>query len=511
MPATDPLRATTKSHSAQEDERDQRYFHALAARDSRFDGVFFTGVTTTGIYCRPVCPAKTPRASSCHFFSTAAAAEAAGFRPCLRCRPELAPYAIQQNLAHAVWQKIADGALNEGNLETLAAQVGLSSRQLRRVVLQEFGVTPVTLAQTQRLLFAKRLLQETSLSMTDIAYASGFGSVRRFNALFADAYQLTPGSLRRISAQTSDSIQLRLAYRPPFAWDALISYLAGRAMPGLEAILHDKGQASYVRSVTLDGRQGWIKISHLPERQQLALHIAPELTPVLMPLMARVRQQFDLEANPAVIQSILQASAMLNPQIQRTPGLRVPGAFDGFELAIRAVLGQQVSVAGATTVSGRLVQRFGEAFQTPFANVTHHFPTPAVIAALPLDQLAGIGVPGARAATLQHLARFTLEGGLQRHPGASVEEAVAQLKTVKGIGEWTAQYIAMRALRYPNAFPAGDLGLQKAAAQLSTPTMTRLTEKQLLTEAQAWAPWRSYAAVLLWQSLSVHSSVAHLP
>ena len=502
MSATEISPVTANPLSTTDDERDQRYFHALAARDSRFDGVFFTGVTTTGIYCRPVCPAKTPRASSCHFFGTAAAAEAAGFRPCLRCRPELAPYAVQQNLAHAVWQKIADGALNDGNLDALAMQVGLSSRQLRRVIVQEFGVTPIALAQTQRLLFAKRLLQETSLSMTDIAYASGFGSVRRFNALFAAAYQLTPGSLRRTTARNQDGIQLRLAYRPPFAWDALINYLEGRAMPGLETIVYQHGQASYVRSVSLNGQQGWISVSHLAERQQLSLQVAPELTPVLMPLMARVRQQFDLEANPAVIQQVLHSSPMLSPQIARTPGLRVPGAFDSFELAIRAVLGQQVSVAGATTVSGRLVQRFGQTITTPFPKITHHFPSPAIIAALPLDQLAGIGIPGARAATLQHLAQFTLNGGLQRRPGASAEDMVAQLKTVKGIGEWTAQYIAMRALRYPDAFPAGDLGLQKAAAQLSIPASTRLTEKQLLSEAQAWAPWRSYAALLLWQSLS---------
>ncbi|WP_230412050.1 DNA-3-methyladenine glycosylase 2 [Undibacterium hunanense] len=481
----------------------QCYYRALAARDSRFDGVFFTGVKTTGIYCRPVCGVKTPRESSCEFFGSAAAAEAAGFRPCLRCRPELAPYALQQNLAHAVWQRIADGALNENDLESFSQQVGLSSRQLRRVMLQEFGVTPVELAQTQRLLFAKKLLQETRLGMAEIAFAAGFGSVRRFNALFSERYHMAPGSIRRASDLGGEGVSLRLAYRPPYAWDAVIAYLAGRAMPGLEAVIEEKGGRAYVRSVQIDGISGWLKVAHLPDKQQLSLQVAPALAPVLMLLMARVRQQFDLEANPAVIQSHLEHDAMLTAQIQRTPGMRVPGAFDSFELAIRAVLGQQVSVAGATTVAGRLVTRFGQATTTPFAAITHHFPAPQTIVALSIDQLAGIGIPGARAATLQHIAQFTLDGGLQRQLAASSGDMVARLKTVRGIGEWTAQYIAMRALRFSDAFPAGDLGLQKAAAQLSQPTQTRLTEKQLLGRSEAWAPWRAYAALLLWQSLAV--------
>ncbi|WP_422940250.1 AlkA N-terminal domain-containing protein [Undibacterium sp. TJN19] len=479
----------------------QCYYRALAAKDSRFDGIFFTGVKTTGIYCRPVCGVKTPRESSCEFFNSAAAAEAAGFRPCLRCRPELAPYALQQNLAHAVWQRIADGALNETDLEHFSEQVGLSSRQLRRVMLQEFGVTPVELAQTQRLLFAKKLLQETQLGMAEIAFAAGFGSVRRFNALFSERYQMAPGSIRRASDAGGDGVGLRLAYRPPYAWDAVIAYLAGRAMPGLEAVIEEKGGKAYVRSVRLDGIDGWLKVAHLPDKQQLSLQVAPALTPVLMPLMARVRQQFDVEANPAVIQSHLALDNVLATQIALTPGLRVPGAFDSFELAIRAVLGQQVSVAGATTVAGRLVMRFGTPVTTPFAAVTHHFPSPQTIVGLSIDQLAGIGIPGARAATLQHIAQFALDGGLQRKPAGSSDETVARLKTVRGIGEWTAQYIAMRALRFSDAFPAGDLGLQKAAAQLADPPETRFTEKQLLSRAEPWAPWRAYAALLLWQSL----------
>ena len=479
----------------------QHFYRALAAKDSRFDGVFFTGVKTTGIYCRPICTVKTPRESSCAFFSSAAAAEAAGFRPCLRCRPELAPYAIQQNLAHAIWKKIANGALNELSIEHLAQQVGLSSRQMRRVLLQEFGVSPVEMAQTQRLLFAKKLLQETALNMTDIAFAAGFGSVRRFNALFSQRYQMTPGEVRRAAPSADESLTLRLAYRPPYEWDALIRYLRGRAMPGLEAVIEEKSGLAYVRSVLIDEKTGWIKVSHFADKNQLGLQVSPELTPVLMPLLAKVRQQFDLEAHPQTIHSHLYEDVMLAGQIQHTPGLRVPGAFNHFELAIRAVLGQQVSVAGATTVAGRLVTRFGIPVMTPFASVTHHFPTPQVVTQLSIDQLAGIGIPGARAATLQNVAQFAIDGGFERAADSTLDEAIQQMKRIRGVGEWTAQYIAMRALRFSDAFPAGDLGLQKAAAQANNPAETRWSEKQLLTRSEQWSPWRAYAALLLWQSL----------
>ena len=475
-------------------------YRALSARDSRFDGVFFTGVKTTGIYCRPVCTVKTPRASSCLFFSSAAAAEAAGFRPCLRCRPELAPYALQQNLAHAVWQRIAAGALNDGDVEGLAREVGLSSRQLRRVLLQHFGVTPVELAQTQRLLFAKKLLQETRMPMTEIAYASGFGSVRRFNTLFAARYGLAPGAIRRAAPgedncarfQAADALTLRLAYRPPLQWPGMLGYLSGRAIHGVEAV---RGN-DYLRSVRLGAVSGWLRVSHLEARAQLELKASPSLSPVLMPLLARLRAQFDLDANPGVIEAQLRRDPLLAARLETLPGLRVPGAFDAFELALRAVLGQQVSVAGATTLCGRLVQRFGEPFATPFEDVSRHFPQAAMLAATETEAIAAIGIPQARARTVRLLAQFAADGGLQMRPGATLEEAVAKLKTVPGIGDWTAHYIALRALRFPDAFPAGDLGLQKAAAQDGG----RLTEKQLAARASAWSPWRGYAALAFWMT-----------
>jgi AraC family transcriptional regulator of adaptative response / DNA-3-methyladenine glycosylase II len=495
-------------HNTQQDNSTLTHescYRALAAKDARFDGVFFTGVKTTGIYCRPVCSAKTPRVSSCVFFSTAAAAEAAGFRPCLRCRPELAPYALQQNLAYAVWQRIAAGALNDGNTERLAEEVGLSSRQLRRVLLQHFGVTPIELAQTQRLLFAKKLLQETNLPMSDVAYAAGFGSIRRFNALFLARYGMAPSDIRRAAETVVDDAQqaitLRLAYRPPFAWTHMLHYLAGRAIPGVEAVIEQSpGSFAYARSVRLDQTTGWLRITHLPTKNQLELSLSTALAHVLMPLVARVRSQFDLDANPEVIAAHLSADPLLAMQIGRAPGLRVPGAFDVFELATRAVLGQQVSVAGATTLSGRLVQRFGEPVETPFAAVTHHFPTPAQLATANVAQIAAIGLPMARAEAISNLAAFAAQGGLQIKPGTSLEDVIAHLCAVRGIGAWTAQYIAMRALRFTDAFPAGDLGLQKAAIELEGGV--RLTEKQLVARAVNWSPWRGYAALLLWHSLT---------
>lgn len=480
-------------------------YRALLARDARFDGLFFTGVKTTGIYCRPVCAVRAPRRASCVFFGSAAAAEAAGFRPCLRCRPELAPYALQQNLAFAVWQRIAAGALNEadddgagaGPLERLADEIGLSSRQVRRILLTHFGVTPIELAQTQRLLFAKKLLQETALPMPDVAYAAGFRSVRRFNALFASRYRMAPGALRRSAADDADggALTIRLAYRPPYAWTQMMHYLATRAIPGVEAVQQEGDELHYVRSVRLGGVEGWLRISQLAERGQVRLELAASLAPLLMPLAARVRSQFDLDANPAAIEAHLAQDPLLLAAIRQAPGLRVPGAFDPFELAVRAVLGQQVSVAGATTLAGRLATRFGQPANTPYAGAMRHFPAPEALATLAPETIAQIGLPRARAATLLALARFAVDGGLRFAPGAGLDESVARLKTVPGIGEWTAQYIALRALRFPDAFPAGDLGLQKAASGVPG---VRLDERSLQARAAAWAPWRAYAAVLLW-------------
>ena len=488
-------------------DQDQCY-RALCAKDDRFDGTFFVGVSTTGIYCRPVCRVKTPRRSSCTFYPNASAAEAAGFRPCLRCRPELAPYALQENLAYAIWQRIAAGALNDEAMPALAAEVGLSTRQLQRLMQAHFGVSPIELAQTTRLLFAKKLLQETQLGMTEVAYAAGFRSVRRFNALFSSRYGMAPGTLRRGAAtpatapaqlQTGAHITLRLAYRAPYAWDTIVTYLRGRAIGGVETV----NESAYSRTLRMqhgsEQLEGWLKVSHLARDHQLQCEVGSQFAPVLMQLVHRLRQQFDLDANPAMIEEQLGSDPLLRKQIAVTPGMRVPGCFDHFELAIRAVLGQQVSVAGASTLAARLVAQFGDRFTTPLAGLTHHFPTPAQLAQLSAEQVAQIGIPKSRALALIALAQFADQGGLEPALGASLEQTVTKLKTVRGIGEWTAQYIALRALRYPDAFPAGDLGLQKAATPPDADV--RLSEVQLLQRVAPLSPWRGYAALLLWHSL----------
>jgi AraC family transcriptional regulator of adaptative response / DNA-3-methyladenine glycosylase II len=502
---------STLHHGDTPEAQRESFYRALMAKDTRFDGVFFTGVKTTGIYCRPVCGVKTPRASSCEFFTSAAAAEAAGFRPCLRCRPELAPYALQQNLAYAVWQKIAAGELNHrsdtSGLENLATSVGLSSRQLRRVLLQHFGVSPIELAQTQRLLFAKKLLQETNLPMTELAYAAGFGSVRRFNALFLSRYGLAPSDIRR-SVQASgnpfsDHLTLRLAYRPPYDWLTMLNYMARRAIPGVEVVDASGHAGSYARSVRVGTTIGWLRVTHLPDKPLLQLELAQTLTPILMQVVSRIRNQFDLDANPAMIEAHLCSDRVLSKLIREKPGIRVTGAFDIFEIAIRAVLGQQISVVGATTLSGRLVQKFGEQTQAPVTGITHHFPKAESLASLPLADIMQIGLPAARAETIRHLSRFAAQAGFNINPASTLTEAVALLKTIQGIGDWTAQYIALRALHFPDAFPAGDLGLQKTMAEKSMKNAmpsARLTERQLAQHAYAWAPWRGYAAFILWNA-----------
>ena len=472
-------------------------YRAVRARDGRFDGVFFTAVASTGVYCRPVCPAKTPRKENCRFFPTAAAAEAAGFRPCLRCRPELSPAVPDGNLdstARRAFHLMQSGEFSHYKIGEIAAELGLSERQLRRLFLQEYGLPPVAFAQTQRLLFAKRLLQETSLSMVDVAFSAGFGSVRRFNTLFRARYGLAPSDVRRSHASPpTETIVLRLAYRPPFAWQQLLDFLALRATAGVEAV----SGSAYCRSVEIEGHRGWLRVEHLPEQDSLLVTLPTTLTPVLMNVLARLRHLFDLDANPLVIAEQLASDPRLAPLIARIPGLRVPGAWDGFELAVRAVLGQQVSVRGASTLAARLGQAFGEPAATPRETIRRFFPGAKALAATTPEEIAAIGLPLKRAATLHALARAAAAGELRLHAGADAEATMEKLKAIDGIGDWTAQYIVMRALRWPDAFPAGDLGLRKALAEDGP-----LREAQLLHLAEKWRPWRAYAAVYLWSSLS---------
>jgi AraC family transcriptional regulator of adaptative response / DNA-3-methyladenine glycosylase II len=497
----------------------RRCYSALKARDARFDGRFFVAVSTTGIYCRPVCTARIPGRDRCSFFANAAQAERAGYRPCLRCRPELAPGHAPtdavRTAAHWAVARIEAGALNEADLERLAAEYGISSRQLRRVVESEFGVTPVELAQTRRLLLAKQLLTDSALGMTEVAFASGFASVRRFNHLFKTRYGLNPTALRRQGTPMAhaDAITLKLAYRPPLDWPRLVAFLVARGAAGVEFAAGPR----YVRTASLEAagmmHRGWFAAEPLPQQNALRLEVSSTLMPALAPLLARVRRLFDLDANPRIIEEHLSRDARLRPLVRRQTGLRVPGAFDGFELALRAVLGQQVSVKAASTLFGRCAAAFGEPASNEFAIVESgavkpagvnsigmpheqlkfFSPTAERLAGTNLRELIALGLTGKRAGTIRALANAVAGGGLRLEPAADVDATMQALQALPGIGAWTAHYIAMRALGYPDAFPHADLGLMKALGLSKAGDM--------LAAAEPWRPWRAYAAHHLWASL----------
>ena len=464
-------------------------YHAMLAHDTRFDGLFFVGVRTTGIYCRPICTARTPHQDNCRFYRSAAAAERAGHRPCLRCRPELAPgnariYALDR-LASDIAGHIEDGALTDSTVTQLAARVGISARHLRRVVESGFGVSPIELAQTQRLLLAKRLLTDTRLPITEIAFASGFASVRRFNALFKARYRLNPSDLRRLrpASMPAETLICELAYRPPLDWEALRNFLVSRASGGVECVDGER----YARTARIGKHTGWLAAGPHPDKPLLRVEVSVSLAPVLLPTLARVKRLFDLNADPQ------QIAERLGTLAAKHPGLRVPCAFDGFEMAVRAILGQQISVKAATTLAGRFAASFGEPIATPFPLLTHLAPTPQCVAGLDVEQLTALGIVTARAKSILALARAVADGSITLQPGANVESTLARLIALPGIGEWTAQYIAMRALAWPDAFPHTDLGILKALGETNP--------KRVLERAENWRPWRAYATMHLWKSL----------
>ena len=467
-------------------------YEAVRARDARFDGRFFVAVKTTHIYCRPICRVKTPMRKNCEFFSYAAAAEAAGFRPCKRCRPELAPGSslmeVSSQLARNAAYQIGQDFLSEHSLADLAAKLGVTDRQMRRVFHEEFGVSPVEFWQTQRLLLAKQLLTDSKMSITDVAMASGFQSLRRFNALLKERYRLTPTELRKqqkkqLPAQFSE-FAFRLNYRPPFDWKRLLEFLAPRAIPRVETVQ----DGVYFRTVRVkrQGREffGYIQVSQEADKHLLLVRLSDALLPVCAVVLERVKRLFDLHADPAAIDLALGELA------ESRPGVRVPGSFDGFEMAVRAILGQQITVAGASTLAGRLVLRFGETVATGVPALSHVFPSPQRLAAATVDQIGRLGITGQRARTLIALGQAVAEGEILLEPGGRVEDVIDRLDEIPGIGEWTAQYIAMRALSWPDAFPHTDLVLRKALGARKP--------AEILAHAEKWRPWRAYAALHLW-------------
>jgi len=472
-------------------DADQCY-KALCTHDTRFDGRFFVGVGSTRVYCRPVCTARTPLKRNCRFFPSAAAAEAEGYRPCLRCRPELAPgfstVDAQRRLAQAAASRIEDGTLADSGLESLASGLGVTARHLRRVFGEEFGVSPIEYAQTQRLLLAKRLLTDTRMPVIDVALASGFASLRRFNDAFRARYRMTPGGLRRdaASAQPAERLAFDLAYRPPYDWDSMLAFLERRAIPGVEHV-HRNAYRRTVRIPAAKPASGWIEVAPSRRRSALRVTASASLAHAVPALLARVKHLFDLSSHPEEI------AAALGPLASAHPGLRLPGAIDGFEIAVRAILGQQVTVRAASVIAGRLVQAFGEPAATPFESLTHLFPTPAHLAALEPAGIAANGVIASRARAIVALAREMHGGRLALAPNEPVERALEKLAAIPGIGPWTAQYIAMRALAWPDAFPHPDVAVLKAMAEAKP--------ARALERAEAWRPWRSYAVLHLWKSL----------
>ncbi|MGI9232263.1 MAG: AlkA N-terminal domain-containing protein [Woeseiaceae bacterium] len=471
---------------------------ARLSRDTRFDGRFFVGVKTTGIYCRPICPANAPKSENVVFYRTAASAGEAGFRPCLRCRPECAPgtaaWAGTSTTVQRGLRLIAEGALDDGNIERLSDRLGVTSRHLRRLFSKHLGASPLAVAHTQRLHFAKNLIDQTSLSMGDISTAAGFGSVRRFNDTFKKTYGRTPRELRRRQASTviAGAFSVQLPYRLPFAWERLLSFFAARATPGVEHV-HD-GQ--YLRSVVVGDTSGIIDVRDTGGHLLLSLHGLG--TDSLFSIVQRVRGLFDLDAATDDIARTLSADKALAPLLKRNPGVRVPGSWDGFELCVRAILGQQVSVSAATTLAGRIAERYGQRIDISVVGLdqvpNRLFPQAEKLVRARLENL---GIISSRARTIRTVARAVVDGDISFDAAQRPEDFCAALQAIKGIGDWTAQYVSMRALKEPDAFPASDLGLLRAFDQ---PGHERMKPNELNERAEAWRPWRAYAALLLWGS-----------
>jgi len=470
-------------------------YRALRTHDARFDGRFFVAVRSTKIYCRPICTARPVKRENCRFYATAAEAESALYRPCLRCRPELAPgnasVDASARLAHAAAIAIENDTYGEGGVAEIARRLGVTDRHLRRVFAAEFGVSPIAYAQTQRLLLAKRLLTDTAMPVTDVAFASGFSSLRRFNALFAERYRLRPLALRKeresAPADGPDAIELQIAVRPPFAWDALVGFLSSRTIDGVEEV----DATSYRRTVRIARGErvhaGWIAIAPAKKPNALRLRVSASLLAVLPAVLGKAKHLIDASADPVAIAAVLGTLA------KGEPGLRVPGAFDGFEVAVRAVLGQQITVKAARTLAARFAEAFGTQVETPFPNLRLLFPSAGAIAGTSVDDIARLGIIASRVRTILALASAIADGTLSLGPGADIDATLDALRALPGIGEWTAQYIAMRALAWPDAFPHTDLGVMKALCEKNP--------KRVLEAGEAWRPWRAYAVMHLWRTL----------
>ncbi len=492
-------------------EDPDRCYQAAQSKDARFDGWFFCAVTSTGIYCRPSCPARTPKRENIRFYPTAASAQQAGFRACLRCRPDATPgspeWNVRADVVARAMRLIRDGIVDREGVEGLSRRLGYSTRQLNRLVTAEVGTGPLAIARAQRSQTARILLETTDLPITEIAFAAGFASVRQCNDTVREIFADTPSGLRARAAKTalgkravrqrSDAagIRLRLPCRRPFDPRSILDFLGARTLPAVESLT----DGTYRRSVRLPHGHGVLALSAPlsddPDgpayaEGELRLSDLRDLTTAV----SRCRQLLDLDADPIAVADALGPDPHLGPLLARDPGRRVPGAADGFELAVRAVIGQQVSVAGARTVAGRLVAAAGEALAEPVGSVTHLFPTPSALAALAEREPGAFAMPAGRRRALAALAHAVASSDVVIDPGADPAELRHSLVALPGIGPWTAEYVAMRALRDPDAFMPTDLGIRRGAAAIGLPD----DAAPLATWSERWRPWRSYAMAHLW-------------
>jgi AraC family transcriptional regulator, regulatory protein of adaptative response / DNA-3-methyladenine glycosylase II len=477
-------------------------YRAVHSRDARFDGVFYVGVTSTGIYCRPSCPAMTPKRENVRFYRSAAEAQSAGFRACRRCRPDVAPgspeWNVRADLAGRAMRLIADGTVERDGVGGLAARLGYSERQLHRTLLDEVGAGPLRLARAQRAHTARILLETTALPVTEVGYAAGFASIRQFNDTIRAIYATTPSDLRRRRrtarkpAPVAGAIELRLACRQPADLTGVLDFLAARAVPGVEQV---EGR-TYRRSLVLPHGSGVAELTPADGYLHATLRLADHRD--LGAAVARCRRLFDLDADSAAIDEVLAADRVLEPRVADSPGRRVPGVVDGNEIAVRAVLGQQVSVAAARGLAARLVSAYGKPLDAPVGAVTHTFPTADALADV---DPASFPMPATRQRTLHELTARLADGRVDLHPGADRDEVEHDLLTVPGIGPWTAGYIRMRALADPDVFLATDLGVRHglAAAGLSSDA------RSAAAAAERWRPWRSYAQLHLWSLAGDHN------
>lgn len=491
---SEPLRADKK-----------KLYEIFQARDERFDGRFFVGVSSTGIYCRPVCRARMPKEENCAFFSTAAEAEAAGYRPCMICRPELAPTAsaaVASSALAARAARLMEEDSSGTSIEMIAKKLGCTDRHLRRVFTETFHIPPVQYLQTCRLLLAKSLLTDTDLPIIDVAMAAGFGSLRQFNHVFQLHYKMSPTALRKEAGKKKRSgphISVLLGYHAPYRFDDLLRFFQLRAIPGVESVKEN----TYQRTVRLYNTKGaavtgWIQVSHQPDKKALRVAVSDSLVPVLSQVLSRVRQLFDLYCQPEIIRPVLQDMNAYKPELYQH-GVRLPGCFEPFEMAVRAVLGQQISVKAACTLAGRIAETYGAKIETGIPGLDRVFPSPEELLTRPEtmgDKLGKLGVIASRSQTIESLAKTFIKEEIIFDINADPETEMKKLLEIKGIGSWTAQYIAMRTMAWTDAFPESDLGIRKAMPG---------TSKERMAMAQRWRPWRSYATVCLWNAMEHES------